>query len=91
MESGPATAVDPHALWSAAQRLDGVADLLCGVLAMHLRPLRSAAGTGVGAALQRLVADIELWHRAARDTALAIRTAADRYTDTEAQAAEALR
>jgi hypothetical protein len=91
MESGAGTAVDPHALWAAAQRLDGAADLLCGALAVHLRPLRSAADIGVGAAVERLVADIELWQRAARDTALAIRTAADRYTDTEAQAAEALR
>jgi hypothetical protein len=91
MESGAGTAVDPHALWAAAQRLDEAADLLCGALAVHLRPLRSAADPGVGAAVERLVADIELWQRVARDTALAIRTAADRCTDTEAQAAEALR
>jgi hypothetical protein len=40
MESGAGTAVDPHALWAAAQRLDEAADLLCGALAVHLRPLR---------------------------------------------------
>jgi hypothetical protein len=91
MESVAGTAVDPHALWAAAQRLDDAADLLHGALTVHLRPLRSAADAGVGAAVQRLVADVELWQQAARETALAIRTAADRYTDTEAQAAEALR
>jgi hypothetical protein len=45
----------------------------------------------VRAALLRLVGDVELWHRSARETAAALRTAADSYTDAEAQAAEALR
>ncbi len=91
METGAGTAVDPHALWTAARRLDQAADLLHGALTVHLRPLRPAAETRVGAAVQQLVADTEQWQRAARDTALALRTAADRYTHTEARAVAALR
>jgi hypothetical protein len=91
MESGAQTAVDPPALRAAAQRLDSAADSLNAALAVHLRTLHLDAPSSVRAALLRLVGDVELWHRSARETAAALRTAADSYTDAEAQAAEALR
>lgn len=91
MEAGVRTAVDPLALRAAAQRVDAAADSLYAALAVHLRPLNLDAPAGLRDAVQRLVADVDLWQRAARETAVALRTAADRYADTDALAAEALR
>lgn len=91
MESGAGTAVDPHALWAAAQRLNAAADLLYGALAVHLKSLHVDVPAPVGAAVEQLVADVGMWQQAAQETAQALRTAADRYTDADARAAEALR
>ena len=83
--------VDPAALQAAAQRLDAAADLLHGVLTTHLGGLCSDGDTGIRSALDRLTADVALWHRAATGTATALRAAAQRYTATEAEAAQVLR
>lgn len=90
MESG-LTSVDPQALRAASQRLDVVADLLQGVLASHLYGLRFDADAGVRSALDELVADVARWQRAARDTAAALRAAAQHYLDADVQAAGSLR
>jgi hypothetical protein len=91
MESGTATSVDPQALGAAAQRLDAAADLLHAALAGYLGSLRFDADSGVRYAVDQLVTDIARWRRAALDTAAALRAGAQRYIDTEAQAARALR
>ena len=91
MESGASTAVDPQALRAAAQRLETAAELLHTALAVHLRPLHPDIHAGFRAAVEALVADVELWQRAARETAVALRAASDRYSDAETRAAEALR
>ena len=85
------TSVDPAALQSAAQRLDAAAELLHGVLTTHLGGLCSDDDTGIRAALDQLTADVALWRRAATETATALRTAAQRYTETETEAAQVLR
>ena len=85
------TSVDPAALQSAAQRLDAAADLLHGALTIHLGGLCSDDGAGIRTALDQLAADVALWRRAATETATALRAAARRYTEAEAQAAQALR
>lgn len=91
MESVAVTTVDPQALLAAAQRLDEAADLLHGALTGYLSALHFDADPGVRAAMDRLVADVASWQRAARETAAVLRTGAQRYSDAETQAAEALR
>jgi hypothetical protein len=90
MDTGAATSVDPQALRAAAQRLDAAADLLYGAMTCHLRKL-CTDDPGIRAALDRLAGDVALWQQAARETAAVLRTAADRYGDSEARAVEALR
>jgi uncharacterized protein YukE len=91
MGSGPATSVDPQALQAAAQRLDAAADLLHCALAGYLGALRFDADPGVAFAVDQLVTDVTQWRRTALETAAALRTSAERFIDTEAQAARALR
>ncbi len=91
MESGPATSVDPQALHAAAQRLDAAADLLHGAITAHLRTLRFDADSGLRSAVDQLVADVAQWQRATAETAAALRISAERYTDAEARASQALR
>jgi len=91
MESGAGTAVNPHALLSAAQHLDAAADHLRAALDLHLRFLHLDGPAGVRGALQRLVADVDTWRQAAGETASALRSAADRYTAAEDRATAALR
>lgn len=83
------TAVDPHALQVAAQRLDAAADILSIELATHLRGLHCHAA--LRGALDQLVADVAQWELAARALAAALRTGAQRYTENEAHATEVLR
>ena len=90
MESG-ATSVDPQALRSAAHRLDAAAELLRAALSGYLRALRFDADAGMRAAVDQLVDDVAWWQRAARETAVALRTSADHFIDTETRAAQALR
>jgi len=95
------TSVDVDALRVAAQRLDAAADQLQSALSGHLGGLQFdaavaglrhvAAGGAVRAAVDQLLADVALWQHAARETAAALRAGADRYTETEARAVEALR
>ncbi|MCW1959327.1 MAG: type VII secretion target [Mycobacterium sp.] len=85
------TSVDPQALRRAAHRLDAAADLLHGVLTVHLGALRFDADAGVRAAVDRLVGDIGRWQRAARETAASLRTSAEHFIDSENRAAQALR
>lgn len=89
--------MNPSALRAAAQRLDAAADLLQGALdsylrALHFDYLRALhADAGVRSALDHLVADIAHWQQTARETAAVLRIGAERYTDAEARAAQALR
>lgn len=82
--------VDPHALRAAAQQLDAAADLLDGAMSGHLVALRLDGGT-LRAGLDQLAADLAAWGRAARDTAVALRTGAERYVQDEAHAVGVLR
>ena len=82
------TAVDPLALPIAAARFDAAADILLAALRTHLAQL---AGVRSHPAVEELVAEVARWEAAARDVAAALRTAADRYTETEAHGAAALR
>jgi hypothetical protein len=84
------TSVDPHALRAAARQLDAAADVLDAALTGHLGTLR-CGDVPLRAGLDQLSADIAAWRRAARDTARALRTGADRYLEHEAGAAAVLR
>ena len=75
------TAVDPLALPIAAARLDAAADLLLAALRTHLADVRSGA---------ELVAGVARWESSVREAA-ALRIAADRYLESEAHGAAALR
>lgn len=83
------TAVDTQALRSAARHLDTAADVLQSVLSVHLDAVRIEIGP-LRTALERLRHDLTLWRNASRDTAAALRISADRYSDTDANAAVAL-
>ena len=76
------TAVDPLALPIAAARLDAAADLLLAALCTHLADVRSGA---------ELVAGVARWESSVREAAAALRIAADRYLESEAHGAAALR
>lgn len=91
MDPTARTAVDPPALRAAALRMDAAADALHAALATHLRALHLDTPAGVRAAVQGLVADVDLWQQTARETAAALRTAADHYTRADTLAAQALR
>ncbi len=96
----PTTAIDPAALWAAAQRLDTAADAVIGAV----RPLgalqfdgsaagRAHAGSGwaVRAALDALAADLNRWAHAARELASALRAAAQQHAAAEAYGETVLR
>lgn len=83
--------MDPSALLAAAQRLDTAADLLQAALGTYLRALHFDADAGVRAALDQLVADVAHWQQTARETATVLRIGAQRYTDAESRAEQALR
>ena len=86
------TSVDPHALRLAARRLDEAADLLDTALRSHLNGLQlSSADGATRAAIEKLVADVARWQRAARESACAVRVGADRYTDDDRRGAAVLR
>lgn len=91
METAAGTSVDPLALRTAAGHLDAAADLLHAALDGHLWALQFDGDAGVRAAVDQLVRDVARWQQALRETAVALRTSAGRYTDTEARAAESLR
>ena len=85
------TSVDPPVLRFAAQRLDEAADLLDAAVCRHLSGLRlQAADHGTRSAIGQLVDGIARWQRAVRECACAVRVSADRYTDADRRAAEAL-
>lgn len=83
--TGRTTAVDPLALPIAAARFDAAADILLIALRTHLAGVRSRP------AVEDVVAEVARWESAARDVAAALRTAADRYIESEARGATALR
>lgn len=83
--TGRTTAVDPLALPIAAARFDAAADILLAALRTHLAGVRSHP------AVEDLVAEVTRWEAAARDVAAALRTAAGRYTESEAHGAAELR
>lgn len=74
-------AVDPQALRIAAERLDAAADILHTARRTHLSGLRA----------EEAATSLARWELAARETAAALRTAEQRYVDSEARGARALR
>jgi hypothetical protein len=86
--TGRMTAVDPQALPIAAARFDAAADILLTALRTHLAQL---ARSRSHPAVEELVSEVARWESAARDVAAALRTAADRYAESEARGAAALR
>jgi hypothetical protein len=76
------TAVDPLALPIAAARLDAAADILNAALRTHLADVRSGV---------ELAAVVARWESSVREVAAALRIAADRYLESEAHGAAALR
>lgn len=80
--------MDPEALPVAAARFDAAADILLTALRTHLAQL---AGSRAHPAVEQLVAEVARWESAARDVAAALRDVADRYTESEARGAAALR
>ena len=95
------TSVDPAALRAAAQRLDAAADIVDRILTSNLSGLRfdsavagrdhAVVGGVVRGVLDRLIADMTRWAVAARETAAALRTGADRFSDAESRAVANLR
>lgn len=83
--TGRTTAVDPQALPIAAARFDAAADMLLTARRTHLAGVRSHP------AVEELVAEVARWESAARDVAAALRTAAARYTESEAHGVAELR
>lgn len=83
--TGRTTAVDPLALPIAAARFDAAADVLLTTLRTHL------AGPQSHPAVEELVAEVVRWESTAREIAAALRAAADRYSESEARGAAALR
>jgi hypothetical protein len=91
------TRVDTAAVHAAAQRFDAAADALDGALRIPLSRLgfdaavagrvHAAHGDAVRVAMDRLVAGVNQWSRAAREVATAVRVTADRYGDAELRAA----
>lgn len=75
------TAVDPQALRIAAARLDAAADILHAARRTHLSGLRA----------EEAATAVARWELAVRETAAALRTAAERYADSEVHGARALR
>ena len=71
MGTGGTTAVDPQALLVAAARLDAAADILHTALHTQLASLRSRAW------VEDLVVGVARWESAAREVAVALRTAAE--------------
>lgn len=79
------TAVDPSALPIAAARLDAAADILHAIRRVHLAGLRSPVR------VEELMAAVAGWEAAVGEIAAALRAAADRYIESEARSAAALR
>ena len=79
------TAVDLLALPLAAARLDAAAEIISAIRRIHLAGLRSTPP------VDELVAAVTRWESAVRGIAAGLRTAAGRYAESEAQAAESLR
>lgn len=78
--------------------MDGAADIVVAALTTPLHfdaaaagQRHSAAGEAVRAAVDRTVGQARDWARAVRETAEALRSAADRYEDDDAHAATVLR
>ena len=80
--------MDPQALPLAAARFDAAAEILLTALRTHLAHLAESRSHP---AVAELVSEVARWESAARDVAAALRAAADRYTESEARGAAALR
>ena len=77
------TSVHPQALRLAADRLDTAADLLDAAI--------DRLGRAGGGAVEQIVADVAQWQRGARDSAVGLRTVAERYIEQDDAGAGALR
>lgn len=85
------TSVDPHALRSAALRLDAAGDLLDAAIRGPLSDLQlRTVGPSVRSALGLLVEDVAGWRRAARDGACVLRAAAAEYLESDRLGAQVL-
>jgi hypothetical protein len=88
------TRVDTAAVRAAAQRFDTAADVLGGASLSRLQfdgstagRVHTAHGDALRSALDRLVAEVAQWSRAAEEVAATLRASADRYGDAELRAA----
>jgi Excreted virulence factor EspC, type VII ESX diderm len=91
------TGVDTAAVYAVAGRFAAAAELIDGAVGDHLARLtfggpsagraHTARGDTLRAGLDRLAAELSQWSRAAAEIAVALRTCADRYGESELYAA----
>ncbi len=89
--------VDTAAVYAVAVRFAAAAELIEGAVGDHLARLtfggpsagreHTARGDALRAGLGRLAAELSQWSRAAAEIAVALRTCADRYGESELYAA----
>ena len=92
-----AVRVDVTALHAVARRYQIVADIVDGAVRTHLAGLafdgatagrvHAARGDALRVAVDHVVDQLGQWSRAAAEIAAALRTAADRYAEADANAA----
>ena len=97
VNSGRCVGVDVAAVYAVADRMVAAADVIDDAVANHLARLvfgGAYAGEAhveradaLRAALDRLVADLSQWSRAAAEIAAALRAGANRYADADLDAA----
>ncbi|QUR66484.1 type VII secretion target [Mycobacterium spongiae] len=95
--SGRCVGVDVTAVYAVADRMVAAADVIDDAVANHLAGLvfggacageaHVARAEALRAALDRLVAELSRWSRAAAEIAAALRAAANRYADADLDAA----
>ena len=89
--------LDSASVHAVAERISAAADLIDDAVANHLTRLsfdgacagraHVARGAALRAGLDRLAAELAQWSRAALETAVALRSAAERYGDADRYAA----
>ena len=91
------TGIDTAAVHAVADRFGAAAELIDGAVCDHMTRLAfggssagrayTARGDTLRGALERLIADLSQWSRAAAEIAVALRASANRYADADGYAA----